>query len=1024
MNNTMRNFISYLYLRIKTLVTCAIVASLTLAVDTLLAQSVTNLLEENPRVFRWQNIGPDRGGRSIAVAGSSQRPYEYYFGATGGGLWKTTDGGTEWFPVTDGQLNSSSVGAVAVAPSDPDRIYLGMGEAQLRSNVMQGDGVYVSQDGGTSWQHSGLAQTRTISRLRVHPENPDVVYAAALGDPFKPNPERGIYRSRDGGQSWDKILFKNDSTGACDLVIDPNNPEVLYATLWQVYRKPWVLWSGGIGSGLYKSTDGGETWQEISRNPGLPSGVWGKATVTVSPVNSQRVYANVEAKEGGLYRSDDGGATWQLMNNHRDLWQRAFYFLRIQADPVDAETVYVMNFILMKSTDGGENFRTIGTPHADHHDLWIDPANNQRMIVANDGGGTVSVNGGKSWTEQDYPTAQIYRLELTNEFPTDACGAQQDNTTVCVPTMNARYDNPLADRELLSPPYTIGGGESAAIANHPAQPDIFMAGSTNLLTRYDRATGKVQDVQPYPYLVMGQPARSMKERWNWVYPVAFSPLPPHRLYAGSQHLWESEDEGKTWQKISPDLTRADTTTLGDSGGPLVKDQDGPEIYGTLYSIAPSQHSDFTLWTGSDDGLVQLTHDRGKTWQDVTPPDLPAHSRIGAIATSRHTPGTAYVAARRYELGDRQPYLYRTTNYGQQWEKITTGIADGHFVHVVAEDIREPNLLYAGTEHGVYVSLDQGQRWVPFQQNLPNVHVSGIQATDHQLIIATHGRSFWKMDNVGLLRQLAENTDLSSSRLLVPDYALRRMVPAQMAYYLDRPVDSLSLTVIDSSGAVVRRLRASRKSAGLHSFRWDLRTEGATVFPNMILEGPSPATGPYVAPGRFQVVLTTEHGEQTAVLRVQSDPRQPEVTLADLRKQYELAIKVRDLTSQANEMVIRIREIREKMNEKLGQLEESAVLQEEAQQLLQTMSGIEAQLYQVNNQSPKDKIALPIKLNNRLSGLLAILQLGDQAPTEGQYQVYEELKSELEVHTEQFNQVLTELNALNKAFQEQGVGREE
>ncbi|MEM9673182.1 MAG: glycosyl hydrolase, partial [Bacteroidota bacterium] len=652
MNNSMRNLVSQLYLQIKTLVTYAAVAFLTLTVDTLWAQSVTTLLEENPRVFRWQNIGPNRGGRSIAVAGSTQRPYEYYFGATGGGLWKTTDGGNEWSPVTDGQINSSSVGAVAVAPSDPDRVYLGMGEAQLRSNVMQGDGVYVSQDGGANWQHSGLAQTRTISRLRVHPRNPDVVYAAALGDPFRPNPERGVYRSRDGGQSWDKILFKNDSTGACDLVIDPNNPEVLYATLWQVYRKPWVLWSGGAGSGLYKSTDGGDTWQEISRNPGLPAGVWGKATVTVSPVNSQRVYANVEAQDGGLYRSDDGGATWQLMNNHRDLWQRAFYFLRIQADPMDAETIYVMNFILMKSTDGGRNFSTIGTPHADHHDLWIDPANNQRMIVANDGGGTLSVNGGKSWTEQDYPTAQIYRLELTNEFMSDACGAQQDNTTVCVPTMNARYDNPLADPDLLSPAYTVGGGESASIANHPKQPNIFMAGSTNLLTRYDRATGKVQDVQPYPYLVMGQPARSMKERWNWVYPVGYSPLPPYRLYAGSQHLWESEDEGKTWQKISPDLTRADALTLGDSGGPLVKDQDGPEIYGTLYSIAPSHHSDSTIWTGSDDGLVHLTRNRGKTWQQVTPSDLPAHSRIGAIATSRHTPGTAYVAARRYELGDR------------------------------------------------------------------------------------------------------------------------------------------------------------------------------------------------------------------------------------------------------------------------------------------------------------------------------------------------------------------------------------
>src|SRR6185503_6422738 len=490
--------------------------------------------------YVWRNIGPNRGGRSIAVAGSPSRPNEYFFGATGGGLWKTADGGTTWAPVTDGQLGSSSVGAVAVAASRPDVVYLGMGEAQLRGNVMQGDGVYRSDDGGRTWVHRGLGDAQAIARIRVHPTDPEVVYVAALGHPFAPNDERGVFRSRDGGRTWARVLFKSPHAGAVDLVIDPSNPRVLYATLWEVYRRPWQLWSGGDGSGLYKSTDGGDTWTELTRNPGLPAGVLGKMTVAVSPADPNRVWANIEAADGGLYRSDDGGATWSHINADRNLWQRAFYFLRIVADPKDRETLHVLSFELEKSTDGGKTFSTVATPHADHHDLWIDPGDPRRMVEGNDGGAIVSVNGGETWTRQRYPTAQIYRVATTDEFPYHVCGAQQDNTTVCVPSIESHLAEP--DARAGDWFYAVGGGESADIAPKPGAPDIFFAGSTNTLTRYDRRTGATRDVQPYPRIVMGEPASAMPERWNWTYPIAISRVDPRMLLVGSQHLWKSVDD--------------------------------------------------------------------------------------------------------------------------------------------------------------------------------------------------------------------------------------------------------------------------------------------------------------------------------------------------------------------------------------------------------------------------------------------------------------------------------------------------
>jgi len=727
-------------------------------------------LEKPYAMLKWRNVGPERGGRSIAAAGHADRPLEYYFGATGGGLWKTKDGGTTWHPVTDGQIRSSSVGAVAVAPSDSQVVYIGMGEGELRSNVMQGDGVYRSSDSGRTWTHLGLGKTRTITTLRVHPQNPDIVYAAALGDPFAENEERGVFRSRDGGKSWKRILYRSPRTGASDLVVDPRNPNTLYATLWQVYRKPWKLWSGGNESGIFKSTDGGDSWTEITRHRGLPAGILGKMAITISPADSNRVYANVEAEQGGLYRSSDAGETWEHVNGDRKLWQRSFYFMKLRPDPIDRDTVYVLSFFLEKSTDGGKSFAAVPTRHADIHDLWIDPADPRRMIVADDGGASVSVNGGESWTEQDYPTAQIYRLATTAGFPYKLCGAQQDNTTVCVPSRTTRSLGRVKHLDNPGSFETIAGSESGYVAPHPGEEGVYFVGATNELVRHDVKREWTRDVQPYPYSVMGQAAATMKERWNWSYPIVFSPISPHPLYVGSQSLWRSQDEGESWQKISPNLTRAEPKTLGETGGPIRPDQDGPEVYGTVYTIAPSPRRSGVIWTGSDDGLVHVTTDEGKSWKEVTPKGLPTHARISFIHASVHDSATAYLAAKRYELGDRQPYLFKTADYGASWRRIDKGLPPEHFTHAIVEDSERKGLLFVGTEHGVQVSIDNGDSWDPLSLNLPDTHVSGLKVVGNELAIATHGRSFyvlegWRCCVTSPRRAPLEMTSSSSRRML-------------------------------------------------------------------------------------------------------------------------------------------------------------------------------------------------------------------------------------------------------------------
>ena len=968
--------------------------------------------------LEWRSIGPDRGGRSIAVAGHADRPFEYYFGATGGGLFKTTDGGTTWAPVTDGQIGSASVGAVAVAPSDPDIVYIGMGEVQLRANVLQGDGVYRSDDAGRTWRHLGLADTQAIGRIRIHPDDPDRAWVAALGHPFGPNADRGVFRTGDGGATWERVLFRDERTGAVDLVLDPADPGVLYATLWQVHRRPWHLGSGGEGSGIFKSNDGGDTWSEITRNPGLPEGLLGKITVAVSGADPERVWVNLEAERGGLYRSDDGGGSWEFVNGHRDIWQRAFYFQRLVADPVERDTLYILNFRLMRSTDGGRTLQTVPETHADHHDLWIDPTNPRRMINGNDGGGVVTVNGGRTWTSMRYPTAQIYRLATTPDFPYHVCGAQQDNTTVCVSSEPSRLRDPRGSPTEWM--YAVGGGESGYVTPHPARPGIFYAGATNTLTRYDRATGRLADIQPWPRIVMGEPARDMPERWNWTYPIAVGPEPPHALYVGSQHLWRSADEGASWVRISPDLTRAEPETLDDSGGPIVKDQDGPEIYATLYSIGLSPHDPRTIWTGSDDGVVHLSTDGGDGWRDVTPPDLPPHTRIVSVEVSPHAPGAALVAGIRYEMDDRSPYAWKTGDYGATWTRIGDTIPDGAFVRVLREDPGRAGLLYAGTEHGVFVSFDGGSRWDDLSFELPDTPVTGIVVEERDLVISTHGRSFWVLDDIETLRQLDDGVGAAEAHLFRPAAAFRRSVPAVFDFRLGGSGGRARLEIFTEAGEPVRTLVDGRLEGGTHRVRWDLRYPGAVTFEGIVLEGGNPAVGPWAPPGRYRARFTAAGLTREEGFEVRPDPGLEGVSAAAFTDQFRLAMAIRDAESQANEGVLLSRELWARIEAAIAETEDQA-LREQASGFAAAVEAIAGELYQLRNQSPKDKIAFPIKLNDRLTGLRSHLERGDGTPLAAYRAVFDELSGELAAHLARMDRLLAEeLPRLNLGLAAAGI----
>jgi photosystem II stability/assembly factor-like uncharacterized protein len=1009
---------------------CLAVAVTALVATPLAAQYDTTLYG----ALRWQNVGPDRGGRSQAVAGSDARPLEYYFGATGGGLWKTTDAGQTWAPVTDGQIGSSSVGAVQVCEADPDVVYVGMGETELRGNIMQGDGVYKSTDGGKTWRHVGLAATQAVARIRIHPTDCNTAWVAAFGVHSAPSAERGVFKTTNGGETWRKVLYRNDRTGAIDLSVDPGNPAVMYAALWEAWRRSWGMSSGGSGSGLFKSTDFGETWTEITRNEGLPKeGVIGKIGVAVSPAAPWRVWALVEHADGGVFRSDDGGATWKRTNEERRLRQRAFYYSRIYADPKNADVVYALNTGLYRSTDGGETFSGIRVPHGDNHDLWIAPEDPDRMINANDGGGNVSFNGGRTWTEQDYPTAQFYRVITTNHEPYFICGAQQDNSTACVPSKGwgHRASQGGGSGNFYFAP---GGGESGYIANSAADPDIFYAGSYGgYLTRFDYRTGQERAVNIWPDNPMGESAKDIRERFQWTFPIVFSHHNPNVLYAASQHVWRTTNGGQSWERISPDLTRHAGETMGPSGGPITKDQTGVETYATVFAVAPSYHDPEVIWAGSDDGYVHVTRDGGATWQNVTPPDAPSFVRINTIEASPTTPGKAYVAGIRYLVdNDRAPYVWKTEDYGRSWTKIVTGIPDDDLVRAVREDRRRPGLLFAGSERTVYVSWDDGGHWQPLTLNLPNTQVSDLQVTDDDLVIATHGRSFWVLYGIAPLRQLTSDVAAAAVHLFDPVDPLRGLdYGVQVVYYLRDAADSLSLEFSDAAGTVIQTFSAAKDEtgaaggaedddeesffsraqpkpsldAGSHTFTWNLRYPGYTDFKGRIFWAAG-NFGPVAVPGRYRVRLRTGDVDQTREFEIGLDPRlRGQVTTEQLQERFDLALRIRDRVSAANDAVIRIRELKTAIDARLEQTDDRGIARQ-AETVKTRLGAVEEEIYQVRNQSSQDPLNFPIKLNNKLAAVMGVVESAEAPPTAQSYEVFDYLRGKLQEQLDRLEAVVS------------------
>ena len=1020
--------------------------------------------------LKYRLVGPFRGGRSGAVEGVADKPNVYYFGSAGGGVWKTVDGGVNWANVSDGYFKMGSVGAIDVADSDSTVVYVGMGEETVRGNVSSGDGVYKSVDGGKSWKNVGLTDTQQISRVRVDPKNPNLVYVAALGHLWGTNEQRGIFRSKDGGKSWEKILYRNAETGASDLVIDPANPNTLYAAFWQIGRKPYRMDSGGDGSGLFKSTDGGDTWTEISRNKGLPAGVLGKINIAVSPVNTNRLWAMVENKDGGLFRSDDGGDSWQRVSENANIRQRPWYFNRVYADTESIDTVYVLNVQFQKSIDGGRNFTTVGQPHGDNHDLWINPKNAKIMINSNDGGANATTDGGATWTEQDQATAQFYRVATDNDFPYNIYGAQQDNSTVRIASRSDNFAITTKDW------YDVGGGESGWIAPHPDNSEIVFAGSYDgLLTRTDHRTGQSRDVNPYPDNPMGAGAEGTKYRFQWNFPILFSPFKTNgkwALYAGSNVLFRSMDEGQSWQAISPDLTRNDKAKQKSSGGPISQDNTSIEYYDTIFCVDESPVKQGVIWTGSDDGLVQMTQDNGQKWANVTPKDMPEWVQINQIKASPFDAGTAYFAAVNYKNDDQKPYLFKTTDFGKSWKKIVSGIPSDQFTRVVIEDPNKRGFLYAGTERGIFYSTDAGENWQSLQLNLPVVpiHDLTIQKRDKDLVVATHGRSFYVLDNLSVLYQLAD-AQKAEAFLFKPEDAYRtsgggggQLPPTATVganppngvvvnYYLkEKAAKEITLEFMDADGKVLRKYTKRPEpaggapapeaggpgggfggrggggdppllgEAGLNTFVWNYRLPNATTLPGLILWGGSLA-GPRIPPGNYQVRFSVG-GKVVATepFAVRADPRLT-TTPDDFAKQYALTQKINAKLTETHNAILDIRDMRtqlENMSRRLKSPDNKDLI-DKARDINKKLTEIEESLYQTKNRSGQDPLNFPIRLNNKMAALGSSVDSSDDAPTSQAYTVFNDVQTQIDAQLALLAKIKAEdIADFNKQFRAKGL----
>ncbi|MFY9904114.1 MAG: hypothetical protein WAK62_03140, partial [Terriglobales bacterium] len=981
------------------------------------------------RGMKYRSIGPFRGGRSLTAAGIPGDPTTYYFGATGGGVWKSTDGANTWSPAFD-KAGAPSIGSIAVAASDPNVVYVGTGEACIRGNIGQGDGVWKSVDAGKTWKNVGLKDSRAIGRVIVDPRNSDIVFVAALGHPYGANAERGVFRTLDGGKTWDKVLFKDENTGAIDVAFDPQNANILFASLWESRRTPWSLSSGGPGSGIYRSTDSGATWKKLEEH-GLPPGPYGRIGLAVG-ANSDRVYALIEAKEGGLYRSDDGGDSWDLVNGSHGLVQRAWYYMHVIADPQDANTVYVADVEFFKSTDGGRNFNKVKVPHGDNHGLWIDPKNTKRMIASNDGGVTVSLDGGKSWTREDnQPTAQFYHVITDTRTPYYVYGSQQDNSTVAIAS---RSDDGLIGDDNW---YAVGGGEAGYIAPNPTDPNIVYAGDyQGNITRFDRRTNQVKSIAVWPELTDARGAAVLDHRFQWTAPIVTSPFDANTIYYGGERIFKTSDGGTHWDTISGDLTRNDKSKQQPSGGPITIDDTGTEYYDTVFTIAPSPLAKGLIWAGTDDGLIQVTRDEGKSWSNVTPKDLAEWSRISLIEASPHDAGTAYVAIDRHQNDDLAPYIYKTANYGSTWTRITTGIPDGAFVRAVREDPKKKGLLYAGTERGVFVSFDDGGHWRSLQNNLPLVPVHDLVIKNDDLVLATHGRAFWILDDVSPLRQFADSVAAEDIHLYKPATAYRvhtGEAPAKLSFDGKNPPNGaviyfylkqapkpetkqeVKIEILDATGNVVRSYSSNKSEPldepldpddkkrekeikpedGLNRFVWDLHYEEANRVPNYYLwEYNDGAKGPLAVPGNYQVRLTASGKSLTAPFEVKIDPRVT-TSQADLEKQFKLEVDVREQLNRVYDAVNQIEDVRDQ----LDGLKKRLVPSDSSKALFDGASALDAKLIAVRDplinfkiSASEDSLAYAPGIDAKLAFLsMSVAGFADSAPTEAEYQEFDKLK---------------------------------
>jgi photosystem II stability/assembly factor-like uncharacterized protein len=1012
------------------------------------------------RGMKYRSIGPFRGGRSLTAAGIPGDPTTYYFGATGGGVWKSTDGANTWSPIFD-RDGAPSIGSIAVAASDPNVVYVGTGEACIRGNISQGDGVWKSVDAGKSWKSVGLKDSRSIGKVIVNPRNPDIVFVAALGHPYGPNTERGVFRTTDGGKTWVKVLYKDENTGAIDVAFDPQNPNILFAALWEARRSPWSLSSGGPGSGIYRSTDAGATWKKLEEH-GLPKGPYGRIGLAVA-ADSDRVYAIVEAKDGGgFYRSEDGGDTWDLVNSSHSLLQRAWYYMHVTADPQDPNTVYVADVEFFKSTDGGRNFNKVKVPHGDNHGLWIDPKNTKRMIASNDGGVTVSLDGGKSWTRQDnQPTAQFYHVITDNRTPYYVYGSQQDNSTVAIAS---RSDDGAIGRDNW---YEVGGGEAGYIAPSPTDPNIVYAGDyQGNLTRFDRRTNQVKNIAVWPELSDARGAAPLDHRFQWTAPIVISAHDPNTIYYGGERIFKTTDGGTHWEAISGDLTRNDKSKQQPSGGPVTVDDTGTEYYDTVFSIAPSPLSKGLIWAGTDDGLIQITRDEGKNWTNVTPKGLAEWSRISLIEASPHDAGTAYVAVDRHQNDDLAPYIYKTSDYGATWTRITTGIPDGAFARAVREDPKKKGLLYAGTERGVFVSFDDGAHWRSLQINLPITPVHDLVVKNDDLVLATHGRSFWILDDISPLRQYADSLAKEDMHLYQPATAYRvhsGEAPSHLAFAGKNPPNGaviyyymkqapkpelkqeVKIEILDAAGNVIRKYSSAKNEPldepldpddkkpekqikpeeGLNRFVWDLHYEEANRVPGYFLwEYNEGAKGPLALPGNYQVRLTANGKSVTAPFEVKIDPRVT-TSQSDLEKQFKLEMNVREQLNRVYEAVNQIQDVREQ----LGGLKKRLVSGDATKPVFDGATALDAKLIAVRDplinfkiSASEDSLAYAPGIDAKLAFLsMAVSGFADSAPTESEYQEFDKLKKQTDELLGNWDQVRNaDITSFQKLASEQNI----